>query len=193
MDLMLGGDAEAWKELPLTQACELAVCKEEPEASDCTFLAPATASKAERAYLERLNKAAAEAAAKGYPIKRKTHHIRRTRVHKTTSTTDNRTMSTERKTEAITKVEEWVEDGAPQLTGVGVIMARGKRSLEQYADGTKDIIASCVKGQANFWLGGDALTMCNKQTYEFATSHGRGEGRFGGASASWAPSIAVTC
>lgn len=126
-------------------------------------------SKANAAYLERLSKAAAEAAAKGYGVRRATRTVRRTRVQKTTNTTDLRTMDTETSTEETTHVDEWTKEESPDLIGVGVVVARRRRVVEKYSDGSEDVVDQSVKGQANFWLGGDTASACNKRTYEWSS------------------------
>jgi len=114
----------------------------------------AQGNQANRAYLERLSKAAEDAAMRGYGIQRLTHTTRRTRVQKTTTTTDMRTMEQETSTQKTTKVESWIEEGSPSMTGVGVFYARGQRSIDKYSDGTEDVQEARIKGEAMFWLGG---------------------------------------
>jgi len=122
------------------------------------------ASPGNRAYLERLGRAAAEAAAKGYGVKRMTHTVRRTRVRKTTNTTDMRTMETETNTEEQSTVDSWMEEGSPTVSGVGVFCARGSRVFDRYSDGSEVVQDAQVKGGSMFWLGGDATSV---QTFTF--------------------------
>lgn len=142
-------------------------------------------SPGNRAYLERLSKAAAEAAAKGYGVKRMTHTMRRTRVRKTMSTTDMRTMETETNTEERATVDSWMEEGSPALSGVGVVCARGRRVLERYSDGSEAVQDVKMKGGAMFWPGGDASSV-QTTTFNHRATNGYGADpwvHWGGAAA----------
>jgi len=129
---------------------------------DFSLLA-AQGSPHNRAYLERLSKAAAEAAAKGYGLKRSTHTTRRTRTKKTTMTTDMRTMETEVNTEEKTSIDSWVEEGAPDITGVGVICARKHSITDKYSDGSEEIQSQDVNGKAFFFPNGDKDSVVTHQ------------------------------
>jgi len=134
-------------------------------------LLAASGSPANRAYLERLSRAAAEAAAKGYGVQRLTHTVRRTRVRKTTTTTDVRTLETETSTEERATVDSWTEEGPPTLSGVGVMCARGTRVVGRFSDGSEEVQDVKVRGGTMFWLGGDPNSV-QTRTYDFAASSG---------------------
>jgi hypothetical protein len=119
-----------------------------------------------KGYLERLSQAAAEAAERGYGIQRSTHTVQRTRIQKTTTTTDMRTMRTTTNTERSCKVESWIEEGSPANSGVSILCARGKRVVDRYSDGTLDVKEKGFRGKAMFFPGGDKNSMC---TYHFGT------------------------
>mmetsp|Transcript_17454 Transcript_17454/g.60972 ORF Transcript_17454/g.60972 Transcript_17454/m.60972 type:complete len:307 (-) Transcript_17454:124-1044(-) len=136
------------------------------------FLAGSGGSGANRAYFQRLARAAAESAAKGYNVQRSAHIVRRTRVHKTTSRTDMRTMSSEQQTEETEKVEEWVESGAASLVGVGVVCARSRLCSDEYSDGTSEVVSKDCRGKMDFWLGGDSASSAKHKSFNFSASGG---------------------
>lgn len=136
------------------------------------FLAGSGGSGANRAYFQRLARAAAESAAKGYNVQRSAHIIRRTKTRKTTSRTDMRTMSSEQQTEETEKVEEWVESGAASLVGVGVVCARSRRCSDEYSDGTSEVVSKECRGKMDFWLGGNSASSAKHKSFNFSASGG---------------------
>jgi len=153
---------------------------EEAQALKYEFSALAAGgSPANRAYLERLSKAAEIAAAKGYGIKRATHTVQRTRMQKTTNTTDLRSGNTETKKDCITRVDEWFEDGSPTMTGVGVMYGRGYRTSDKYSDGSVDVHESTFKGETRFFPSGDKNSVCTK-TFNYSNGP-----QSSGPSAAW--------
>lgn len=107
-------------------------------------------SSAQRAYLERLGRAALEAAEKGYGIRRATLTTQRTRMVKTTTKTNMQTRETETTKEQSCTIEKHYAPGSPARAGVSVIRARGTRVMDHYSDGTTDLADAAFKCQAVF-------------------------------------------
>jgi hypothetical protein len=126
----------------------------------------ATSSPANKAYYEQLCKNAAEAAARGYGIQRMTHTICRTRTRKTTKTTNVCTNETETNTLESTAVDSWLDKGPPSAAGFGLHMARGKRIIDRYSDGTEEIKDCKVQEKQMFWPEGH-----NSSTHTAAHVH----------------------
>jgi hypothetical protein len=52
-------------------------------------------------------------------------------------------MRTTTNTESSCKVESWIEEGSPAMSGVSILCARGKRVVDRYSDGTLDRRCRC--------------------------------------------------
>eukprot|EP00933_Yihiella_yeosuensis_P050340 TRINITY_DN4813_c0_g1_i1.p1 TRINITY_DN4813_c0_g1~~TRINITY_DN4813_c0_g1_i1.p1 ORF type:complete len:324 (+),score=61.19 TRINITY_DN4813_c0_g1_i1:95-1066(+) len=107
-----------------------------------------------RAYYERLAKEAEQSALKGYGVNRGTRTITRTQVTKTTQVTDPRTGKTTTDKEAMAFVDEHFMEGAPVMTGVGLVCARGQKSGSKFADGTIELEDHGAKAKALFFANG---------------------------------------
>mmetsp|Transcript_58621 Transcript_58621/g.169670 ORF Transcript_58621/g.169670 Transcript_58621/m.169670 type:complete len:316 (+) Transcript_58621:100-1047(+) len=164
--------AEPFQTLPVSQSMPRSPRSDAEDLRAELNLLAANAPPGTRTYLAHLALAAADAAARGYGIRRETRTVRRTRMHKTTNTTDLRTMHTEQKVEQSTKVEQWVAQGASPVTGVGIVCARGRRRMERFEDGTEHVAAQHVNGQATLWIGGVVASDCPKTTFKFESSCG---------------------
>jgi len=160
-----------------TEACD-ELCQGSFESTYESTLAVLLAGHGDRnrAYCERLARAAAESALKGYNVKRQTHILRRTRVHKTLKRTDMLTMQTKETEEQTEKVEEWIEEGPPSMIGVGVICSRTRTTSGEKADGSSEVLSSECRGRVGFWLGGGSAETCAHRSFDFATSSVRADG-----------------
>jgi len=121
------------------------------------------AGGAQSAYMAYLAQKAEEAALKGYSVRRATRTVRRTSVVKTRVTTDVRTNESRTDRECMTFVDEWIEEGAPAVTGVGIMYAKGYKSMDEFSDGTVQVNDQSSKAKAMFWANG--------QTFEAGPTH----------------------
>lgn len=123
-------------------------------------------TEAEKRNAARLAHLVALAEKQGYGVKSRTHTVRRTRIQKTTVTTDMRNMQTSTAHEQSCKVEEWYDEGSKQQAGTGVFMARGHTVRAEYSNGSKEVTQSALKGGAAFWESGRSFhcpptALCN--------------------------------
>jgi len=152
-----------------TPAGEVAVCSDAmqkardlKERADAMVASGAPGS----AYMQYLAQQAIASAKSGYSIQQATHTVRKTQVNKTRVVTDVRTGEQRTENDSTTFIDEWYEDGPPKVTGTGIFLAQGRKSIAEYSDGTTEVQEQKSRGKAMFWAGSFEDGPTSMKTYD---------------------------
>eukprot|EP00930_Biecheleria_cincta_P046315 TRINITY_DN31937_c0_g1_i1.p1 TRINITY_DN31937_c0_g1~~TRINITY_DN31937_c0_g1_i1.p1 ORF type:complete len:364 (+),score=71.00 TRINITY_DN31937_c0_g1_i1:49-1140(+) len=118
------------------------------------------------AYMQYLAQKAEEAAKSGYSIQHATRTVRKTQVNKTRVVTDVRTGEQRTEKDSTTFIDEWYEDGPAKVTGTGIFLARGRKSMAEYSDGTTEVQDQTSRAKAMFWAGSFEDGPTHMKTYD---------------------------